>query len=389
MHDEENASRHRSHLQSMFAFAAHELVFTVEIISLTYVLLFTRKAFLRKMRIYLKASVHLFLSKEKRDLRKMKEENDLEFAREDRIGSGCVLEQKIEIYFVRHGESFWNYVFNRGFNAWFPIRVMRGLFREMSAVLKADDSFFVDAGLSDLGLLQVQRLRKFLNEVNDPFLKEEEARALRSRHVDILRADSIKGGKTIKSILCTSNLRRAAHTGAIAFMDRFERTNEKLFVRDDLQEMARNVDAYALANEAFETIPYTGITNVAKDRGTLKNILEKTVKYDCESYAGNKTLRRSGATDCLRFAHWATSSSIPKDCEAIIACGHSIYFKEFFKLFLPKESSHKAKTKKIVNCGIIAFELSKFEHKESGKIFYSIDEKTIESVYGGFVEGKH
>ena len=47
-------------------------------------------------------------------------------------------------------------------------------------------------------------------------------------------------------------------------MDRFERTKEKLFVNDALQEMARNVDAFALAGEAFDAVPYTGITNVAK-----------------------------------------------------------------------------------------------------------------------------
>ena len=45
----------------------------------------------------------------------------------------------------------------------------------------------------------------------------------------------------------TSNLRRAAHTAAIAFMDRFERTKEKLFVNDALQRWRRNVDAFALA----------------------------------------------------------------------------------------------------------------------------------------------
>jgi hypothetical protein len=56
---------------------------------------------------------------------------------------------------------------------------------------------------------------------------------------------------------------------------------------------------------------------------------------------------------------------------------------------LPSASKHDAKSKKIVNCGVIAFELKKYEHEKKG-VFYSIDENSIETVYGGFVQkGKH
>ena len=263
---------------------------------------------------------------------------------------------------------------------------------ELLSALDRRNSFFVDAPLSEKGLEQVEELRKFLNEVNNPFLTDAEVKTLRTKHVDVLRGDAVDGKteEAKKSIIVTSNLRRAAHTAAIAFMDRFERTKEKLMVNDALQEMARNVDAFALAGDAFDAVPYTGITNVAKDKGTLKTILEETVKFNVESNAGNKGIRRRGATDCLRFAQWATSpNAVPKECETIIATGHSIYFREFFKLFLPSSSEHDAKSKKIVNCGVIAFELKKYEHEKEG-VFFSIDEKSIETVYGGFVQkGKH
>ena len=236
---------------------------------------------------------------------------------------------------------------------------MRGLLMELLSALDRRNSFFVDAPLSEKGLEQVEELRKFLNEVNNPFLTDAEVKTLRTKHVDVLRGDAVDGKteEAKKSIIVTSNLRRAAHTAAIAFMDRFERTKEKLMVNDALQEMARNVDAFALAGDAFDAVPYTGITNVAKDKGTLKTILEETVKFNVESNAGNKGIRRRGATDCLRVVQWATSpNAVPKECETIIATGHSIYFREFFKLFLPSSSEHDAKSKKIVNCGVIAFE---------------------------------
>ena len=361
------------------------------------VLLKRREHVVGKLSGHARAVAHLVLSNEKKGLKALgKEMDDKMMSTTTTVGEAAdkaKLVSKRTIYFVRHGESQWNYVFNRGFTLpGFPLRLMRGLLMELLSALDRRNSFFVDAPLSEKGLEQVEELRKFLNEVNNPFLTDAEVKTLRTKHVDVLRGDAVDGKteEAKKSIIVTSNLRRAAHTAAIAFMDRFERTKEKLMVNDALQEMARNVDAFALAGDAFDAVPYTGITNVAKDKGTLKTILEETVKFNVESNAGNKGIRRRGATDCLRFAQWATSpNAVPKECETIIATGHSIYFREFFKLFLPSSSEHDAKSKKIVNCGVIAFELKKYEHEKKG-VFFSIDEKSIETVYGGFVQkGKH
>lgn len=363
------------------------------------VLLKRREHVVGKLSGHARAVAHLVLSNEKKGLKALGKEMDdkmMTMMSTTTVGEAAdkaKLVSKRTIYFVRHGESQWNYVFNRGFTLpGFPLRLMRGLLMELLSALDRRNSFFVDAPLSEKGLEQVEELRKFLNEVNNPFLTDAEVKTLRTKHVDVLRGDAVDGKteEAKKSIIVTSNLRRAAHTAAIAFMDRFERTKEKLMVNDALQEMARNVDAFALAGDAFDAVPYTGITNVAKDKGTLKTILEETVKFNVESNAGNKGIRRRGATDCLRFAQWATSpNAVPKECETIIATGHSIYFREFFKLFLPSSSEHDAKSKKIVNCGVIAFELKKYEHEKKG-VFFSIDEKSIETVYGGFVQkGKH
>ncbi len=34
-------------------------------------------------------------------------------------------------------------------------------------------------------------------------------------------------------------------------------------------------------------------------------------------------------------------------------------YREFFRTFLPKDANHVAKTKKMVNCGVVAFDLVK------------------------------
>ena len=71
---------------------------------------------------------------------------------------------------------------------------------ELMCLFNARNSFFVDAPLSDRGLEQVEELRKFLNKVNDPFLTDAEVAALRSKHVDVLRADAARGREVEQEI---------------------------------------------------------------------------------------------------------------------------------------------------------------------------------------------
>ena len=68
--------------------------------------------------------------------------------------------------------------------------------------------------------------------------------------------------------------------------------------------------------------------------------------------------------------------------EHIIVGGHSLWFKSFFENFLPFSVSHVCKKKKIVNGGVVAFELMKAKTQYGDK--YMIDPKTVRVVYGGF-----
>lgn len=68
--------------------------------------------------------------------------------------------------------------------------------------------------------------------------------------------------------------------------------------------------------------------------------------------------------------------------EYVIAGGHSIWFRSFFKTFLPENANHIAKHKKICNGGIVTFTLLKAETKRGPK--FMIEDQSIRVVYGGF-----
>ena len=318
-----------------------------------------------KSRLYARGIAHMVLSREKKNWPKQR-------------GNGVPVGTNIvtkRIIFIRHGESTWNQVFNRGFGYRFPFRLFEGVLTEVVGLLSRS-SFFFDAPLSDLGNLEAKNLRAFLtSKENGPVGKDADALA------------GVKG----TSILVTSNLRRAAQTMAVAFWDRVAVTGEKIYVLSCLQEMARNVDTCALAGPG-EPVPLRGLEEQIPDiqnvpAGPIRDLLERRRVTDSGSVvaesghfnAGNKPLMRNGHASMLDFAHWSAA----QDATTIIVGGHSLWFKEFFKCFIPSEQEHVAQRKKIVNCGAVAFDL-KCGKDASGNDGFSIDSSTVRVVYGGF-----
>ncbi|CAN0440510.1 unnamed protein product, partial [Laminaria digitata] len=60
------------------------------------------------------------------------------------------------VIFLRHGESEWNEVFNRGFGPMFLVRLVKAFVREVM-MLSTRDSVFFDSPLSNTGIQQVTR----------------------------------------------------------------------------------------------------------------------------------------------------------------------------------------------------------------------------------------
>lgn len=226
-------------------------------------------------------------------------------------------------------------------------------------------SWFYDSPLSYLGLEQADELADFL--------KKKPVDEVESGHLKVLNADP-DGPKS--KILCSA-LRRAASTMVCGFRDRFHRRPEdKMLVIPSLQEVSRNPDTLAI------TPPHTTIQASWIEKTSILCDFQEIfdAQVDMSLHIGNKPLNTNGLKRMLDFCEFIFSPSV-KESHVIIG-GHSIWFKGFFNMFLPYSVHHVSKNKKIVNGGIVTFELMKAETRRGPK--YMIDPKTIRVVYGGF-----
>lgn len=264
------------------------------------------------------------------------------------------------IIFIRHGESAWNLVFNKGFNSTFPKRMGDALRNEASMATTLD-SVFVDSPLDGEGCEQAQSLQDFVEKAEDTPL------------VKILR------GSEGNSVICSSNLRRALSTTTIGLWERLRRTQEKVHVLSSLQEITFNIDGVALAKPG--TAPQLSHVELAALGSDLKSF-EADRYYDCSEQNGDKEIQGSGIDRMYEYCNWCFERKEP----VIIAGGHSLYFRAFFQTFLAHESAHTAKKHKMENAAVVAFTL--FKGTKNGKVMYKIDEASIEAMYLGFEEKK-
>eukprot|EP00934_Nitzschia_sp_Nitz4_P006841 Nitzschia sp. Nitz4//scaffold61_size107673//99152//100413//NITZ4_004255-RA/size107673-snap-gene-0.122-mRNA-1//-1//CDS//3329555770//6831//frame0 len=288
------------------------------------------------------------------------------------IAAGEPVERKT-VYFVRHGESTWNDTFNKGshrsaavFAAGFVPGLVKALLYETYLILSGKlDSWFYDAPISDLGLGQIKDLSKFLNQTP---ASEDEA-----KHIAVLRADP--GAPPSKIV--SSSLRRAVSTVALAFKERLSRRpQEKILIIPSLQEISRNPDTLSI------TPPHTPIQASWIDK-TFKecNFQELFLQQvDMSLHTGNKPVSTNGLKRMQAFCDFVFSPSAKEDY--VIAGGHSIWFRSFFQMYLPYTATHMGKTKKMVNGGVVSFELVKAN--TPGGPQYMIDPDSVHVVYGGF-----
>ena len=267
--------------------------------------------------------------------------------------AGGGVEREVRLVFVRHGESVWNYVFNRGFGPSFLVRLVRVTLHELY-LLPFDDSAYFDSPLSALGLEQCAGLQKFLRTPCLDAKAEADFRALTSGEAH--------------SVIVSSQLRRAAATVAIALSDRLSRSKEKVHLVSACQEISRNIDTMGIAPAG--TAPSLWLPDPSMSAST---------SFDASSHLGNKSLSTPGHQRLLDFAAWAAD----RPEETIIVGGHSLWFRSFFQLFLPPDLEHPSKKKKIVNCGVVGLTLQVLRDYD-GVVRYRIDPASIAVVYGGF-----
>merc|ERR1711862_587591 len=284
--------------------------------------------------------------------------------------------EKKTIIFVRHGESTWNETFNKGphrsvavFVIGFVPNLIKALLYEGYLLLTGEmDSWFYDSPLSPYGIDQIEKLRSFLSKEKGQSPAEEEM-------LTILRGYDNNN----KSLLVSSSLRRALSTVAIAFERRLESNpKEKIHVIPPLQEISRNPDTLSIT-PAYEQVTPSWIDRKATDKCNFTDIFQN--RTDMSQHYGNKPLNTNGHKRMSAFCEYAFN--VEQQYTHVICGGHSIWFRSFFKTFLPLAMDHASKKKKIVNGGCVSFTLLKVT-TNTNECKYMIDPKSILVVYGGF-----
>ena len=261
------------------------------------------------------------------------------------------------VVFVRHGESTWNEIFNRDTGLqrllWMPLRVVRGLVREASALLSSE-STFLDSPLSGQGIQQAVSLREAL--VAGSVGVEPRERP------PVLLFQALKEQDDTTSVIVASNLLRAIETITIALADRLVVTGEQIYVRSELQEISRNFDAISLLPPLM--LPHTPRTSVVAAHAGAA--LDYRSLYCTDGNRGNKDILIHPKHRLERFASFCFGDSavdglplLRSPGARVIVAGHSLWFRAFFRMYLDKNTSHSAKEGKLSNSGVVAFTLER------------------------------
>lgn len=269
------------------------------------------------------------------------------------------------VVFIRHGESVWNEVFNRGFNIGFIFRFWRALFRE--ALLACNyDSVFFDTPLSHFGCSQAEELNRFIHDQEVAGLTNPTAQNV----VNILKGKS----DGTSAIFVVSNLRRAIQTAIAVMWQQVKDSKRKLFILSSLQESSRNIDTQSILHK-HEFPKYS----FADEEKLVHASIRPHDVFDVTYSFGNKSIGSKLIDRQLEFSRWVFEQ---KSDVIVVAGGHSLWFKQFFKNMLPRSVDHISKKKKLSNCGVVAFQLTR--GTVDGKTIYRIPPESMVNVYGGF-----
>jgi hypothetical protein len=227
-----------------------------------------------------------------------------------------------------------------------------------------NSSWFYDAPMSHLGLDQGEKLQKFLKKNSGMTSREKEM-------IAIIRGEPSAPSSRILS----SPLRRALSTVAIGLQERLNRRpSDTIIVHPSLQEISRNPDTLSIT-PAQAPVTASWIDRESKQCNFQEIFSART---DMSLHKGNKPLTTNGLKRMKEFNKYIFSQR----AESFVVGGHSIWFRSFFKEFLPYMSDHVSKKRKIINCGCVGFVMMKVSTPNGDK--FMVDPESITVIYGGF-----
>jgi len=309
-----------------------------------------RDVLLRKLGLYSRGAAMMLIGKDK----KWKKKGRPDPAKVQ----GAADARTKRIIFIRHGESEWNLIFNVGPKVLVPFKAVYALVRETLLFLRLDDdSVLYDSPLNEEGLKQAREL----NEVLEALTESDDARAALDREA---------------SILCSSNLRRAAQTVALGLQSRLEANpDERVHCLSALQEISTNVD----------TLSVTPALRAPQHLKGVPSHLASPERWESSGNSGNKLLRGTGLQRMQAFSEWA----FKRPEAAVVVGGHSLFFRSFFREFLPAGANPgDARGSKIANGGVVAFTLERGTVVGAGdeldQVQYRVIPESVTEVHLGF-----
>ena len=321
---------------------------------------------------------YMFLSKDKKGLTKTPDPG----AADAGWGADDEGVRSIHLLFLRHGESTWNETFNRGYNPIFFIPRLVYAFAYETWLLASGvrDSWFYDSPLSHEGIGQCEALRARLARYDSGGSGADEDPSV---ELAVLRGDP----GAPRSTVVTSNLRRAISTVLIGLWDRLSaaggggggdaggRGAEKVTVLQQLQEISRNPDTLSITPRRTPAEP----SWIEKDLPQYDMKKAYAGMLNVRENMGNKDRKTTGLMRLRAFADWCFAGDRG---EYVVVGGHSLYFRTFFRVFLPRSVEGDMKAKKIANGGVVALTLRRRE--KEGKAEYRIDPASVKPVYLGW-----
>eukprot|EP00484_Ammonia_sp_Unknown_P001181 CAMPEP_0197022180 /NCGR_PEP_ID=MMETSP1384-20130603/3069_1 /TAXON_ID=29189 /ORGANISM="Ammonia sp." /LENGTH=373 /DNA_ID=CAMNT_0042450163 /DNA_START=106 /DNA_END=1227 /DNA_ORIENTATION=+ len=294
-------------------------------------------------------------------------------------------QQTKTLILIRHGESIWNEVFNRGINWKLPFRLLYALAQE-TMLFVTSDSVLYDSPLSTVGITQAKQIRDYvLSGYNSnskqsaaaAAIEEDEETKLRNEYINILRS-----AKASNSLIVSSPLRRCIETVSLGLFDRIHESKEEIVLHSALQEMTRNIDGLSLSYEHERPPLSLSMRSLENEFGVdWESWFDDRIGV--ESKAGFKSPDRRGDDRMRTFVHWLFQQ--PQD--TVIVSGHSLWNRFFFQAYLPRNLDHPGKVQKIANGGVIAVKLMKFK-VQPGLTRYAIDAKSILPIVKDFERKK-
>merc|ERR1712030_32149 len=117
-----------------------------------------------------------------------------------------------------------------------------------------------------------------------------------------------------------------------------------------LQEMTRNVDGLCITPSGSGPVPTALELEVGPNIGVdFASVFASRI--NASGHTGSRAIGSTGGERMIQFCNYVFRQKAP----VIIAGGHSLFFKSFFKYFYPKNKSCVGKEQKIVNGGAVAF----------------------------------